>query len=277
MIPPARSEMPAVTLGDWVYVPGGFGGESRLDRYNPMTDQWQALAPMPAGRHHLMALAYAGYLYILGGAQAGTWTPTNSVWRYDPATNTWGEVGVMPEPRLAGAAVILGDNIYVVGGVGGSEDLLEFNFNSGQWRSLLGPVQPREHVSAVAFQGGLWVLGGRWAETGELTTVEIFNPATETWHNGPSLNVARAGFAAAVVQQQVMVAGGEVIINGQETLASFEHLASESDTWQLGPDLLYAMHGLGGTEFQGCFLLLGGSRQAGAIENEGQVQIYEPR
>jgi N-acetylneuraminic acid mutarotase len=269
--------MPAVVLGDWVYVPGGFGGESRLDRYNPATDQWQALADMPAGRHHLMALAYAGYLYILGGAQAGSWTPTSTVWRYDPAANTWSEVGVMPEPRLAGAAVILDDNIYVVGGVGGGEALLEFSFANGQWRALPGPVQPREHVSAVAFQGELWVLGGRWTGTGELATVEIFNPESETWRNGPSLRVARAGFAAAVVQQQIMVAGGEVIVNGQETLASFELLAPESDTWQMGPDLLYSMHGVGGAEFQGRFLLLGGSRQAGAIENEGQVQIYEGR
>jgi hypothetical protein len=77
------------------------------------------------------------------------------------------------------------------------------------------------------------------------------------------------------VQQQIMVAGGEVIINGQETLASFEILTAGNDAWQAGPDLPYPMHGVGGAEFQGQFLLLGGSRQAGAIENEGQVQIYK--
>jgi N-acetylneuraminic acid mutarotase len=275
MLAPPRSELPAVTLDDWIYVPGGFGGENRLDRYDPVADLWQTLTDMPAGRHHLMATAYADYLYILGGAEAGSWTPTNTFWRYDPAINTWNEVGMMPESRLAGSAVNLGDKIYLVGGAGGSEDLLEFSFASGQWRSLPGPAQPREHVSAVAFQGELWVLGGRWGGVGELSTVEIYNPATETWRDGPSLTVARAGFAAAVVQQHIMVAGGEVIINSRKTLASFETLAFASDTWQDGPDLLYPMHGVGGAEFQGQFLLLGGSRQAGAIENEGQVQIYD--
>ncbi|HXV96897.1 MAG TPA: hypothetical protein VEC93_00635, partial [Anaerolineae bacterium] len=112
---------------------------------------------------------------------------------------------------------------------------------------------------------------------GELATVEIYNPVSETWRVGPSMNMARAGFAAAVVQQQLMVAGGEVIINGRETLASLEILAADSDTWQLGPDLLVPMHGVGGVEYQGRFLLLGGSMEAGAILNEGQVQIYEPR
>jgi hypothetical protein len=90
------------------------------------------------------------------------------------------------------------------------------------------------------------------------------------------MNVARAGFAAAVVQEHPMVAGGEVIMNGRETLASFEILAPDAQIWQLGPDLPVAMHGVGGAEFQGRFLLPGGSLQAGAIENEGQVQIYSP-
>jgi N-acetylneuraminic acid mutarotase len=276
MIEPPRSEMPAVSLEGWIYVPGGFGDESRLDRYDPAADQWQPLADMPAGRHHLMAVAYAGQLYVLGGAQAGGWAPANTVWRYDPAANIWSELGVMPEARLAGAAVSLGDKIYIAGGVGGSEELLEFTVTNGQWRSLPGPHQPREHVSAVAFQDELWLLGGRWAGMGELATVEIYNPATATWRDGPPMNIARAGFAAAVVRQQLMVAGGEVIINAQETLASFEILALESDMWQLGPDLPYPMHGVGGAEAAGRFLLLGGSRRAGAIENEGQVQIYEP-
>ncbi len=275
MNPPARSEMPAATLTNWVYVPGGFGGESRLDRYDPVADQWQTLADMPAGRHHLMVVAYADSLYVFGGAQAGSWTPTDTVWQYDPGTNTWSEVGSMPEKRRAGAAVSLGNKIYVVGGVGGSEDLLEFSPENSQWRSLPGPEQPREHVSAIAYQGEMWVLGGRWSGVGELTTVEIYNPITETWRDGPAMNVARAGFAAAVVQERPMVAGGEVIMNGRETLASFEILAPDAQIWQPGPALPVAMHGVGGAEFQGRFLLLGGSLQAGAIENEGQVQIYE--
>lgn len=275
MTSPARSEMPAVTLADWVYVPGGFGGEARLERYDPLADQWQTLADMPAGRHHLMVAAYADSIYIFGGAQAPTWDPTNTVWQYDPATNTWSDVGVMPEQRLAGAAVTLGDKIYVVGGVGGGENLLEFTPESGQWRLLPGPIQPREHVNAVAFQGELWVLGGRWSGVGELATVEIYNPAGEAWRAAPTLNIARAGFAAAVVQQQLMVAGGEAIINGRETLNSLEILAPGNTTWQLGPVLPVPMHGVGGAEFQGRFLLLGGSLEAGAIHNEGQVQIYE--
>ena len=273
---PARSELPAVTLDGLIYVPGGFGDERRLDAYDPLDDAWQTLAPMPDGRHHLMATAFNDSLYIIGGAIAGSWNPGDTVWRYDPPANTWTELPPMPESRLAGAAVTLDDKIYVVGGAGGSEALLEWMPDSGGWRSLSGPGQPREHVNAVAFQNELWVIGGRWQGTGELATVEIFDPTIETWREGPSMNVARAGFAAAVVRDHLFVAGGEVIINGQETLGLVEVLAPDSDTWQFAPELPVPMHGVGGAAFEGRFVLLGGSIRAGAIENEGQVQIYQP-
>jgi hypothetical protein len=77
-----------------------------------------------------------------------------------------------------------------------------------------------------------------------------------------------------VVGETIMVAGGEIIINGRETLGSFEFFSAETRAWQKGPDLLFPMHGVPGAAFDEAFFLLGGSLRAGAIENEGQVQIY---
>jgi hypothetical protein len=129
----------------------------------------------------------------------------------------------------------------------------------------------------VVYRDEIWVLGGRWAGVGEVNMVEIYNPATGSWRAGPSFQVARAGFAAAVVGDTIMAAGGEVIINGSETLGSLEILAAEGQSWQSGPPLLIPMHGVGGAAFDNQFFLLGGSIRAGAIENEGQVQVYSFR
>jgi hypothetical protein len=268
--------MPNVTLGDWIYVPGGFGGPDRLERFDPATNQWQALANMPGGRHHLMATAYGDQLYVFGGAEAPGGTATNTVWLYDPAADLWQELAPMPEARSAGAAVTLGDKIYIAGGAGGSEALLEFTPGEGSWRVLRGPTQPREHIGAVVYQDEIWVLGGRWLGVGELATVEIYSPTSNDWRNGPRLNVARAGFAAAIVNNHIMAAGGEVVLSGLETLDSLEILAPESMSWELGPKLLTPVHGVGGAAFEDHFFLLGGSIKAGAIENEGQVQRYGP-
>ena len=154
---------------------------------------------MPAGRHHLMAVANKNQLYVLGGAQAQSWKPTDTVWRYDATTDHWVALNPMPEARLAGSAVTLNDKSYIVGGTGGGNTLLEYTPSRDSWRNLPGPNQPREHVSAVAFHNEIWVLGGRWHGVGELATVEIYNPTTNTWRLVPELNEARAGFASGVV------------------------------------------------------------------------------
>ncbi|MGH2525097.1 MAG: kelch repeat-containing protein, partial [Anaerolineales bacterium] len=115
-----RSEMPAAALDGLIYVPGGFGvtdvgligGTATLEGYDPAADVWRTLAPMPQPRHHLMAVAHNGKLYIFGGAQGG-FSPTATAWVYDPAADAWADLAPLPEPRMSGAAVALGDYLYV--------------------------------------------------------------------------------------------------------------------------------------------------------------------
>ncbi len=274
----SRSEMPAVVLGGRVYVPGGFGGVSRLEVYDPALDAWERFADLPRGRHHLMAAAYEGDLYIFGGSPPLSFGATKTVWRYSPSGDTWVQLPDMPEQVTAGAAVALGGRIYIVGGSGSGrgDEMLVFTPEDGSWATLPGPASPREHLAAVAFDNRLWVLGGRWRGIGEQAGIEIFDPSTGSWSQGPPLQVARAGFAAAVVGDAIVVAGGEIIFTGDDTLASVEILELDEDAWVFVPDLLFPVHGLSGVSFNGLFYLPGGSDRAGAIDNHGRLQILEP-
>jgi N-acetylneuraminic acid mutarotase len=127
-MPAPRSEMPAAGLDGYIYVPGGFGGEAVFEAYHPESDAWNTLENLPEGRHHLMATAHDGRIYIFGGARSVIdWRATDTAWAYDPLTDSWTELEPMPEARVAGAAVSLGDYIYVIGGTGGSKDLLRYD------------------------------------------------------------------------------------------------------------------------------------------------------
>lgn len=274
-----RSEMPAVEIDGTIYVPGGFSGPigtADLEAYDVAQDSWKQLSPMPEGRHHLMAAAHGGMLYIFGGSVSLGWSPTSTVWKYVPANDAWEQLADMPEERMSGAAATIGDTIYIVGGAGGSDRLLAFESSSGSWRALEGPRQPREHTAAVAFRGELWAIGGRWSGDGELVSVEIYDPAAQTWREGPALQVARGGFAAETIGDRIVVAGGEVIMTGREALPSVEIYEPELEAWIPGPSLPFAVHGVDGAAYQGRFLLLGGSDRPAGIRNEGRVQIYAP-
>ncbi|HEY3475639.1 MAG TPA: kelch repeat-containing protein, partial [Anaerolineales bacterium] len=116
-----RSENAAAVVGQIIYVPGGFGGEQKLEAYDTATDTWQTLADLPEPRHHLMSAAHDGRVFIFGGASSIVdWRPQFKAWVYDPSQDSWAEIASMPEPRLAGAAVTLGDFIYILGGTGGT-------------------------------------------------------------------------------------------------------------------------------------------------------------
>ena len=71
--------------------------------------------------------------------------------------------------------------------------------------------RPRAIISRlVAFQGKLWAIGGRTSFLGtQFPTVEIYDPATNSWSTGVPLPTGRGGLAAAVLGDRVYVFGGE--------------------------------------------------------------------
>lgn len=66
-MPTARSEMRAAVVDGIFYVPGGFGGLTSFEAYDPADDSWVELAPMPEPAHHMMVIAYHGKVYVFGG------------------------------------------------------------------------------------------------------------------------------------------------------------------------------------------------------------------
>jgi N-acetylneuraminic acid mutarotase len=67
-----------------VYVFGGEGGEGTFrenETYDPAHDTWQAMAPMPTGRHGLGSAVVQGRIHALGGGPTpgGSFSDLNEV------------------------------------------------------------------------------------------------------------------------------------------------------------------------------------------------------
>src|SRR4029079_13507387 len=91
-----------------------------------------------------------------------------------------------------------------------SGDIFQYNPRTRALRAIAGQRSvPRDHAQLIAFQGELWMIGGRRGTPfGETRRVAIFDPASETWREGPALNTSRAGFAAAGTHSPPLVARG---------------------------------------------------------------------
>jgi N-acetylneuraminic acid mutarotase len=274
----ARSENPAVTLDDTVYTlgglvstPQGIGATTSVERFRPGSYSWEKVDPLPAGRHHSMAVGHQGLVYHLGGMDTSGFNPVATSWVLDP-DGGWSEIANLPEPVGAGAAAVIDGTIYVAGGVARGTALFAYDPAADSWMRLAEMVQPREHTAAVALDGKLWVLGGRWGEE-MLNTVEVFDPTTGTWSSGPPMGEARSGFGATVVDGHIVVAGGEVF-SPTKALASTEVLMDGG--WVQGEPLPHPLHGIPLVTVSGRIYVIGGSSTAGDVDNPGEVWSLLP-
>lgn len=272
---PSLSELPAAALGDFIYVGGGLtsltSSVSEFWRFQPATGQWTRLADMPDRRDHGMMAAHDGRIYFFGGYRNALSGASNNAWRFDPGTNNWTILPAMPGNRVAGGAASLGEHIYVAGGRDTNQTIFRFTPAGNSWHTVhINDAVNRDHSAVVAHEGEIWIMGGRGVLGGGNTDVTIFNPETGTARFGPSMGVARAGFAAASVAGHVIVAGGERF-NPPLVLSSVEAYSPETG-WQSIAPLPIPVHGQGGASFDNGFYVMLGSLVANDIISISSVQ-----
>ena len=117
----------AASDGTYAYVFGGytFNGVQTLDtvyRYNPGTDTWTTLAPMPQKALVAAAVYYpaTNKIYVFGGSDRDLQLVFDVTQIYDIATNSWTLGAPMPAPRsqMARGYNSADGKIYLNGGYG---------------------------------------------------------------------------------------------------------------------------------------------------------------
>jgi N-acetylneuraminic acid mutarotase len=265
-----------------LYVAGGFGqprgSQSRaFEAFDPATDKWTTLAPLPEARDHAALTPLGGRLFLSGG-NGPSLAPRAGLWIYDPAADRWSAAPPMPGRRSAHAAVAVDGRLYVLGGVIADHPqqapTWRYDPANGTWdESLAPPPTYREHVAAVALDDGTIVLiGGRAA--GDLAAVERYDPRTNAWTSMPALPTPRGGLTAAVLDGAIHVTGGEGI-DPVRIVAEHDVLAPGATGWALAPPLPAGRHGLASGVIDGrWYVAAGGLHPDLAVSDV--LTIFEP-
>src|SRR6267154_2560676 len=98
--------------------------------YDPATDNWKDLAPLPTKRGSPVAVTVGDRMVVIGGATtlpgstavhpARPHYSVGSVEEYDPSANTWRARAPIPTPRNHATAGVVNGKVYVIGGRMGS-------------------------------------------------------------------------------------------------------------------------------------------------------------
>lgn len=242
-----RQEVAVTSANGRLYLIGGIAGEEVLDaveEYDPLTNRWRFVAPLPRPLHHTAAAAIGNSIYVVGGFATLAFDPQSTVYRYDIATDTWTSVAELPSPRGALAAVAINGKLYAVGGVPGGRALTVYDPAADRWRALPDMPTPREHLAAAAARGILFVAGGRFV--GNTNAFECYEPDFDRWTTLPPMPTARGGIAADALRDRIYVFGGEG--NPATPTGVFEETESFdliTFTWRTDRPMPHPRHGLG--------------------------------
>lgn len=277
-LPIPRSEMAWATAWDnRMYIVGGYG-EGKVNRtynhiYDPAQDRWFDGAPLPRGANHVAVCADAGKVYAFGGFTEQNRLSDSHAYVYEIAENRWRELAPMPRPRGAAAAVVLHGRIHLIGGA--SEPARErasvgwhevYDPQTDKWdaprKALPGA---RDHVGAVAFNGNIHIIGGRF-NTFEYNTDlhHVYLPQQDTWELRAPLPVARSGHGLVIYRDRLFAMGGEagVIRGGQITQAQvfgqMESYDPATNSWQSHAPMTTPRHAVGATVLNDAIYVAGG-------------------
>jgi len=265
-MPSERGEVGAAAVDGRIYVVGAYNGATEANEaYDPITDSWQRLAPLPHGLNHVCAVAIGAMLYVIGGFDPTTGNrPVDSTYAFDAAANTWSSRPPMPTPRGALACATVGETIYAVGGAtpAGDAGIAEaYDSTSDTWRTDLSMMPtPREHMASAVLNGLIHVIGGRSPTIGVAgSTHEVYDPTSDAWTAAAPLPTGRSGIGAAVLAGRIHVLGGEAV----HTFDPNEAYNPATDTWQAFAPLPTPRHGLGVVTVGDAIYVLAGGPQPG--------------
>jgi N-acetylneuraminic acid mutarotase len=306
--PEPYSEVYGLATGGKLYVFGGLDQgttpKGLVYEYDAGSDSWTKKKNMPRPVHHTSQTDLNGKIYMFGGFAAGTadglgWKPSDAASEYDPATDSWKELPPLPTPRGAPIAVTLNGKLYVIGGgamppgkppaplgfasphsVLGTVEVFDPATNS--WRKGADMPTPRNHIAGIGAVGGkIYVIGGRigsvfMASADNLDIVEAYDPATDSW-SAPRARMPtpRSGGGWGVYNDKIYCGAGELrddrMLGAVKSLEAYD---PARNSWTILPPLPISRHGCSAGFIGSKLHFVGGDVTS---SNLYQVSIATPR
>ena len=232
---------PAASDGTYVYSFGGysFTTAQTLDvvyRYDPATNTWATMAPLPNREIVASAVYYppTNKIYVFGGAQRDEAIVLDTTQIYDIASNTWSAGANLPLPRSQQAA----------------------GYNPGNGKIYLNGGYETSTIDSI-----------------QATTWE-YDPVANTFTDkAPSPNM-QGGTSSGIVNGHLLMSGGRT--NPDATLDLTWDYDIATNTWQSRSNMLMPKNVPAGVIFNGKLYSIGGGNGAPPFDGMNDVVCFDP-
>jgi len=247
-MPTARKMLSACVVDGKIYAIGG-GGQIKnqflatLEVYDPATDTWTRKADMPTARNtQNCASVVNGKIYAIGANNMQKWVST--VEEYDPETDTWRKKKAdMPTLRSHLSTSAVNGKIYAIGGCRKGKPwpslaiVEEYDPATDTWTKKADIPTSRSDFDTAAVNGKIYAIGG---VTGPyfggtvLSTVEEYDPTTDTWTRKADMPIKTRALAASVLNGKIYVFAGGDGVRLQSTVLEYDPM---TDAWREVADM----------------------------------------
>ena len=217
--------------------------------YDIATNTWSSGAPMPDVRAFMASGYFNGKIYLVGGYNTGNVDPSfGQVWEYDPVTNTFNTSRTSMPATLGGPGFgVINGHLYVAGGRDinntNLSTLYDYDIAADAWTQRANLPSGINVPGSAVIGGKLWVFGGgnpfangsgaapvsakkglgawlkRLFRPDTTNVMQVYDPVSDSWSNGPSLNLQRSFPAGTHVGNTAVAVGG---YDGSNTITSVE-------------------------------------------------------
>lgn len=172
-----------------LFVVGGKTSEnqvvSKVQKYNPVTDLWQEVAPMSVARTGVCVVADESSMYAIGGwSQNGL---ADVVEKYDPQRNSWGRVASTRQKKMCCCGVLVNSKVFLFGGATRKapttiSTLIEiYDPVSDGWTSVQNTSLRSIPICAVSLKEEIFVLVWKKENERVIRQVNIYHGDTNEW------------------------------------------------------------------------------------------------
>ena len=209
--------------GTFSYHVGGFSFSTGntldvVNRYDPIGNNWTAMAPMPQAAFMASAVYYppTNKIYVFGGADAVSGTNYDITRIYDIASNSWTTGANMPDVRsfMASGYNSANGKIYLVSGyntglvLDAQPNTWEYDPVADTFTERAPFPHPAGGFASGVINGHLYVAGGRDASNTVIDLVWDYDIATDTWTARSSMPSLTNVPGSAVALGRLWVFGG---------------------------------------------------------------------
>ena len=232
-MPVAKWEPASLVIDDKLYVLGGYEdnvvSSRRVDVFDPADGSWTQLQDCPSRISHVDLVEDDSGFWFAGGMKDKPDRPTKDhiiaeVWHFDPELDRYTAAPLLPGPRAGGALARIDNRLHYVSGLMADRDTDSqdhFVFDLAEWSKTgsadwtrAAPIPtPRNQHSVGVLNGQIYIIGGQFnhdSQQLDQALVDIYDPGTDTWSEGPSLPVAHSHSEGAtfVHEDRIWMIGG---------------------------------------------------------------------